>query len=111
MVQIQLTERFLGNDSWVIGRIVNDCWLYEESLGNGDIGATDSELVTFGFTIREKSFNFLILHLILDWPKQNAILVTRANLYAFGKVYHGLNEWAVNILVNVDSLRRYANLG
>ena len=53
--------------------------------------------------------NRLILRPILDGPK-NSIVARRTNFQSLSEFYHLLKHLIVNILVNIDSLCRHANL-
>lgn len=82
----------------------------EEALACGDGVSTLGELIPLLLGILKEGLDLLILHGILDRPKQYTLLFGCANLDALGELYHALDELGVNGLVDVDTLGGNAHL-
>ena len=104
------TERLLGDDARVVGRVVDDSRLDEVAVALLDLLGADGELVAVLLAVLEELLHFLVLHLVLDGPDQDAVLVARADFDAFGEGDHGFQEGLVDVLVHVDALGGDANL-
>jgi hypothetical protein len=97
------TERLLGDDTTVVGRVVNDGRLDEEALLGGGGVLADGELVAVLLGVREKLLDLLVLHLVLDGAEEGAGLGV-TNLDGLGEVDHLGEELGVDALVDVDTL-------
>lgn len=106
----RLTEWLLADNERVVGWIIDDGGLNEETIALGDFRLSCQELVAFGLTVVEETLDLFVLHLILNRAKHDALLITGPDKKLPSSFGHCLYEWLVDLLVDVDALRRYADL-
>lgn len=104
------TELLFLNDLAVVRRVVNDGRLEPETGLVFDIGAAGSELVALVLAVLEEGLDLLILHLVLNGAKHDALFVGCADLQTGCSLGHCVNHRSVDLLVNVNSLGGNANL-
>jgi hypothetical protein len=96
-------ERLLGDDAAVVGRVVDDGRLDEEALLGGGGVLANSELIAVLAGVLEELLDLLVLHLVLHGAEQGAGLGV-ADLDGLGEVDHLLEEFGVDVFVDVDTL-------
>ena len=104
------TERFLGNDPRVIGRIINNSRFHKKSLTRLHHVRTRREFVPVLLAVGEKLRHLLILHLVLNRPQHHAFLLARPNFEGLRELHHRFDKGFVDGLVDVNPLRRDTHL-
>jgi len=103
-------ERLLGDDSGVIGRVVDDGRLNEEAFAGCHIRLTHRKFVALLLGVFKEALHLLELHAVLDWAEKYTSFVTGSDLDVLGKFDHALHEFIIDGLVNIHTLCGNANL-
>ena len=104
------TKWFLPHKSRILGWSIDNRRCDEVACSLGVL-ATDSDLVFPFLDIVEEALHSLVLHGILDRPKEDVGLVAFAHLERLGGFDHRGFELVEDLLVHEDALEGDADLG
>ena len=107
---MRLTERFLGDDSAVVRRVVDNGRLNEVSFGLGNVGFTSGKGVTLGLGVCKETLDTLVLHGVLDGTEHDTVVIGRADLEVRGGFGHGSQHFFIDLFVDIDALGGYTDL-
>lgn len=104
-----LTERFFLHDPALVFRIFQDCRSDEIPLPIR-ILPTHDNLLALLLDLLEETLHPLILHAILHWTEEDALLIALANLERLRVPHHGIPELVKDGLVDKDTFQSQTDL-
>lgn len=105
-----LTYKGLFHHEARVGRRVIDNRRVDEVALFILILAAGGKDVAVLLAVVEETLDAIVLHLVLDGPDHDALLVTLADLERLGEVDHGFEHGLVDVRVDVDALGGHAHL-
>jgi hypothetical protein len=95
------TEGFLLDDAAVVGGIIDDGGLNEETLPGGDVLGPDGKGVAALLGVAEVIDDLVVLHAVLDGAEMG-VLGGGADGEGLGESNHGFKHLGIDVFVDVD---------